>query len=338
MLGQAAQQLGVRKQAALPAVDGALLRQLATVLVAAALLETGLLRLVSRVGVHVPREGVVSDGFEAASLVGSVAFNFASVLSIILVVVLLGALVLRIESGLGRASLAAISAAMLGGLGLSLATGAAAADALFGVAITLLVGILGLVLVRQDGMSGAGRLALLLIVGAYFFYQYYALSYLAYRLLDYAAVPPLSIASLRLGEGLVVLAGGAVFWAWGVGRWRRMGVAGGAAVALVLLAITVGSLSPASTVSILALWTTGLSFFLSFPVYLLSLGLFLVTMVACWRSDDAFWIGAGLFLLLVAGYMPEATYHHLVLLLGVAFLSGAVALAAPDSAEAEPSR
>ena len=69
-----------------------------------------------------------------------------------------------------------------------------------------------------------------------------------------------------------------------------------------------------------------MSFFFPLPVYLLSLGLYLFTVVACLRSDDAPWTGAGLLLLLLAGYMPEATYHHLLILLGVAFLSGAARL------------
>jgi hypothetical protein len=61
----------------------------------------------------------------------------------------------------------------------------------------------------------------------------------------------------------------------------------------------------------------------------------LLTLVACWRSGDAFWAAAGLLLVLLAGYMAESTYGHLLLLLGVAFLSGAVQRAAPHSPIAE---
>jgi len=89
--------------------------------------------------------------------------------------------------------------------------------------------------------------------------------------------------------------------------------------------------------AILALWTTGLSLFLPFPLYLLALGLYLVTLLSCWRSGDAFWPGAGLLVLLLAGYMPEATYQHLLVFLGVAFLSGAV-LAGPGAPAPEINR
>ena len=61
-----------------------------------------------------------------------------------------------------------------------------------------------------------------------------------------------------------------------------------------------------------------------------NLGLYLLTLIACWGSGDASWIGAGLLLVLLAGYMPEATYHHLLLLVGVLFLSGAARWAVPS--------
>ena len=93
-------------------------------------------------------------------------------------------------------------------------------------------------------------------------------------------------------------------------------------MAAVLLALTLAGLSPVSTMAILVLWTTGLSLFLPFPIYLLALALYLLTLVACWRSGDAFWTAAGLLLVLLAGYMAESTYHHLLVLLGVAFLGG----------------
>jgi hypothetical protein len=129
---------------------------------------------------------------------------------------------------------------------------------------------------------------------------------------------------LRLGEGLVVVAGAAAFWAWGARRWRQAGFAGTSITAAAVLIVAAGSLAPAATTSILSLWTTGLSLFLPLPLYLLSLGLYLLTVIACLRSGEDFWTGAGLLLVLLAGYMPEATYDHLLLLLGVAFLSGAM--------------
>ena len=335
MLEGAAPRLAAATRVARPALTGGGLRQLVAVLLAAVLAETLLLRLVTRVGVHVPKGEGAAAAFQAASFLGSLAFNFASLLAIILVVIVLATLVQRIGSRLGRLALVGLSLAMLSGLALSLATNAPAADALFGVSVALLVGLMGLSLAGREGTRPAAGLALALVVAAYFSYQYYVLAHLFYRILDYGAVPPLSITVLRLGEVLAVAAAAAAFWAWGLPRWRWVGTAGLGAVAAVLLALTLAGLSPASTMAILALWTTGLSLFLPFPVYLVALGLYLLTLVACWRSGDGFWIGAGLLLVLLAGYMPEATYQHLLILLGVAFLSRAVQWGRPFPARTE---
>lgn len=322
MLGQVAR-LPAARLFVRPVLDPALFRQLAAALLAGALAETLLLRLATRIGVHLPRGSVASAGIELASLLGTIALNFTSILAVALTVVLLAMLAARLEQPVAKLGLAGLSAAMLAGLGLSLATGAPEADALFGFTMTLLVVLVGTALVNREEVSPAGRVALGLMVGAYVCYQYYTLGHLTAQLFDYTAPPPLAISVLRLGEALVVLAAGAAFWAWGRERWRNAGVVGMALIAGLVLAVGLSSLAPSSTTSILALWTTGMSFFLPLPVYLAALALFLLTVVSSWRSRDAFWIGIGLLLLLLAGYMPEATYHHLLLLLGVAFLSGA---------------
>ncbi len=326
MLGQAAPRLPAGRLLARPALDPALFRQLAAALLAGALAETLMLRLGTRIGVHLPRGRVVSTGIELASLLGTIALNFTSILAVALTLVLLATLVARLEEPAAKLGLAVLSVAMLAGLGLSLAAGSPEADALFGFTMTLLVVVVGTVLVNREEVSPAGRVALGLMVGAYVCYQYYTLGHLATQLLDYTAPPPLAISVLRAGEGLVVLAAGAAFWAWGRERWRNAGFVGMALVIGLVLAVGLSSLAPSSTTSILALWTTGLSFFLPLPVYLTALALFLLTVFASWRSRDSFWIGTGLLLLLLAGYMPEATYHHLLLLLGIAFLSGAARL------------
>ncbi len=331
MLQQATTRFAARSEFARPVLDLGLVRQLTIVLLAAALLETALLRITVRVGVHVPKEAPLRSAFEAVSLGGSLAFNLASLLTIVLVALLLGLLVLRMEGRAEQLSLAALSLAMLWGLATCLATGDPTADAVFGLTISLLVGFVGLAFTGRE-TSRAGRLALALIVVAYLCFQYYSLAHLWYRMLDYAAAPPFGAAALQLGELLVVLASVAVFWAWGAPRWQRLGLGGGALAAAPVLAISLASFSPTSTMPILALWTTGLSLVLPLPVYLLALGLYLATIVACWRSGDGFWPASGLLLILLAGYMAESSYQHLLLLLGIAYLSGAVRRALPEPA------
>jgi hypothetical protein len=335
VLEGAAPRLLAVKRVARPILTTDGLREIATILLAAVLIETLLLRVVTRVGVHLPRSEAVSGLLQGASTVGSFAFNFASLLAIALAVLVLGATVFRMQSNVGRVALAGVSLAMLSGLGLTLATSAPTGDALFGVGVALLVGFMGLVWTGEGASRPSVRLALALMVAAYFCYQYYVLGHLFYRILDYGAVPPMSITLLRTGEVLAVAAAAAAFWAWGLPRWRAVGAAGLLAVAAVLLGLTLAGLSPVSTLAILALWTTGLSLILPSPIYMVALALYLLTLVACFRSGDGFWTAAGLLLVLLAGYMPEATYQHSLLLLGVAFLGAALPWTAPQPTVAE---
>ncbi len=333
MLVPAIRRVSLNWQAAPRWVNETLLRQVVLGLVVAALLEVVLLRLSTRVGVHVPRSDLASDGLQAASFFGSLAFNSASILAIGLTVFLLALMTAQVRDNVARIGLAVISGTLIIGLVMSLITGGAAWDGAFGLAAALLVLMLGLTLMAKRDVTAGPRVAIALIVGAYLCYQYFSLSYTLYRLLDYAALPPLGIDVLRWGEVLVVLAGAGAFWAWGLPRWRLAGRFGIAAVAVLVAAVGISSLALSSTTSILALWTTGMSFFLPSVVYLIALALYLVTILACFRDRDAFWPGAGLLLLLVAGYMPEATYHHLLVILGVGFLSGAFSIAGQQAAE-----
>lgn len=296
-------------------------RQLTIVLIFAALLEALLLRGAVRVGVHLPKDAAVRGPFEAASTLGSLSFNFASILAIALVGWLIASIAIKEKNPLTKGVLLTLGTATLSGLALTLATDEPASDALFGVASATLVVALLAVTLSDRRLAPAAMLAVALVAAAYLSYQYYALSYLFYRILDYAAVPPLSMSVLRLGELLALAGGLAAFAAWGLSRWRYVGLLGFTAICVTVLALTLAALAPASTMSILALWTSGLSLTLPWPLYSLTLGLYLATVVACWRSDDGFWLAAGLLLVMLAGYMAESTYHHLLLLLAVGFLT-----------------
>lgn len=305
-----------------PASPVETLRQLTVVLIVAALIETLVLRGGIRVGVHLPKDAAVQGPFEAASALGSLAFNFASILAIALMAWLIASAAVKEKGFLTRSALLGLGAATLSGLALTVVTDEPAADALFGVAAASLVLVLVAAAAGNERLGPAELIAVALVAAAYLSYQYYVLSYLFYRILDYAAVPPFSTTVLRLGELLALTAALAAFWAWGLPRWRNVGAAGFIAVFGGVLALTAAALSPASTMSILALWTSGLSLTLPWPVYALALALYLTTLIGCWRSGEAFWPAAGLLLVLLAGYMAESTYHHLLLLLGVATLAG----------------
>jgi hypothetical protein len=308
--------------AAFPVRD--IVRQLLPVLLVAAALETLFLRLFVRTGVHLPKSEAVQEIFSVTSLLGSLAFNLAAVLAVVLVPLVLLA-TLRTTRSMGeRALLVVLVAVLLTGLGATLATDAVVADFVFPLAAAALIAYAGLVLPAWTGANARIRLALAVVTVATLSAQYYTLGYQVERLAGATATPALATELLRVGEALVVVAGAAVFWAWGLDRWRWLRAIDFAAVAGVLAVALVAGLAPASTMSILTLWTTGLSLYLPLPLYLLALGLYLVTAVACWRSGDRPVVAAGLLLLLLAGYLPENSEQYLLLVLGVFALSGAL--------------
>ena len=333
MLGTAVSRPIAPRRLTLPDWLASGFRPLTITFLVAVLAETLLLRIVVRVGVHVPKHPIFTEVFEAASTLGSLAFNFASVLALILLTLVLTFVVASKRSRAFSPLIVFLSAALYLGLFLTLVTTAPEADALFGVAAALLAVTVLIIAMRVGHLTPTVTVALALMVAAYLSYEYYTLGYVFYRIFDVAAIPPLSLDALRLGEAIAMVAAAVVFFAWGLPRWGRIGGAGVAFVAVVLLALIVAGLSPASTMAILALWTTGVSLFLPFPVYVLALGLFLLTVVACFRDRNAYRIAAGLMLVLLAGYMAESTYQHLLFLLGIVFLSGIVQEEDAQSAE-----
>lgn len=301
--------------------DPALLQQLVSALLVAGLAELVLLRLVTRVGVHLPKSAPIAEALGVASFLGAFALNAASILATALLALVLLSVAWRASSAWLRWAALGFGATMFWGLAVGLTAKSPTADLAFGLSMTALLVTLGL-LALGPNVSLRGRLALALIVGAYTAHQYYALGYLVYQQLGEQASVPAGVVALRLGELLVVLGGVGAFWAWGLERWRKAGRAGGAFALAPVAALLLGSFAPTTTTSILALWTTGLSLYLPLPLYLAALGLYLLTVASCLRSEDAFCAGAGLLLVLLAGYMPEATYYHVILALGVALLAG----------------
>ena len=310
---------GPRPWVAEPGAAGAwpaLLPPLMLGLAAGALAETVLLRLLVRVGVHFPKEGAVVTLFEGFSWLGSFAFNLSSLLALLAGAVML---VLLLQQPLGwRRHLLAFAALVLAaGLAFSAAGPSAGANLLFGLGGVALAA--AMVSVALD--NTAARLTAALVAAAYLSYQFYSLSHQVWRLQGWTSLPPFSSRALTVGEALVVAAAFAAFWAWGKPRWHHLGKGGLALVTATTLVVALARLTPDSTISILAIWTSGLSLYLPWPIYLIGLWLYLATLLACWRERTAWPLGTGLLLLLLAGYMPQDSYHHLLLLLGLALLA-----------------
>lgn len=315
-----------RRQAADRLADAEVLfRYLLAALTIAGLTELLLLRMLSRVGVHIPKEGLMLEVYGQLTRVGSFAFNVATVLA---VVTLALAAYLLLRQGrptpLRLATLGGLLLLLWWSMLLPLADRTPPTEVAFGLTSAMVLLLLSASFCLRAGAPLAQRLAIGLVTTAFLCSTYYATSYALYRLAGWHGSPPSALSALNAGEALALLTGIAALWAWGSPRWladwRRDPLQ--IAVPSVLAILLLGSyLAPGSTSAILALWTTGLTLYLPFPLYLVSFWLFALTITGRLRRGDRASAGWALLLLLVAGYSLELTYQHLLAVLAVFVLA-----------------
>ena len=134
---------------------------------------------------------------------------------------------------------------------------------------------------------------------------------------------------LRCGELAAVLTPMAFFAAvalpdeWWVGkRWI--------APVLLSMALAAGNIADIATGSgytgVFSIWSVGLTLWLPWPIYAVSIGLFLYAVLTCFAHSSAGYgdanVAMGMLLILYAGYNLQLTYQHLLVVLAFALLTG----------------
>jgi len=299
-------------------------------LLAAGLGELFLYRMLSRIGVHIPKEGAVLDVYNALVRTGSFAFNVSSIAVFLALALLTYGCVRRWDSRWPLRAATPPLIAAFGAVSLLLAfvdEGESAKLAYGAFSAGLMIALAAIA--WTDGRGDPGRKAIVaLIVLAYLFAQYYSLSNQAYRALELTAAPPLTARALEIAELMVVATALLAFWRWSGVRaglsWRPSPVQLGVAGLLVFAFLGAYRGEDSSTAAILSLWTIGLTLYLPLPVYALTLGLYGAALVACLgraRRDPAFVPDAiALGLLPVAGLTLDLTYQHMVALVALLLL------------------
>lgn len=301
-------------------------------LLAAGLGELVLFRALSRVGVHIPKEGVVIDLYDALVRLGSFAFDVSTVVVFLAVGLLAYALLRRPATPhLLLATVPPLLFFATLSLILDLTEEGPSVKLAYGVLSAAIMILIALHAWQERQREPARSLAVGLVVLAYLAAQYQLLAYQGYRALDIGAQPPGTTRALELAELLVLANAFLLFWAWsGVRaglRWRPWWpqVVVGGLLIVVFLGAYRGEES--STAAILSLWTLGLTLYLPLPLYALALGLYGATVLACLgnarREPRRLWDAVALGLLPVAGLTLELTYQHLVALVALLLLAGA---------------
>lgn len=301
-------------------------------LLVAGLSELVLFRTLSRVGVHIPKQGVVLEIFDGLVEIGSYAFNVATAAAVVAVVVLSTAL---LKGQFGRRPLAiAVAPALIALAGVSvllaLLEEGPAARLVFGlISAAVMLALAGQALADRR-QAPVRSLIVLVTVLAYLGGQYHVLAVQAYQSFAVNSNPPAGMAALEVAEALVLLNTFLIFSVWSGVRLRHDSrpTLTQLAVAGALIALFLGSYygrPDSSTASILSLWSLGLTLYLPVPLYALALGLFGATLVRCAdrarRDETAVWELVALGLLPVAGLTLELTYQHLVALTALLLLT-----------------
>ncbi|MBI2324398.1 MAG: hypothetical protein HYU87_05515 [Chloroflexi bacterium] len=293
---------------------------LVVLLAAAGALELVLLRLLYRVGLFIPRDGPLLDGYRVATFAGSFAFDAASVLAVALVVlVALRARARPVTSGLlvGAAALA-VAASVLPDV--RDAVRAMLAGTVVAAGIALVVPV-----IRDRDRGAIDRAGVALATLVVVIAQAAALVGALAATLP-VALPAVLVPMSRLAEGTAIAA--AIAMCAAVVRVSRPGPA-----ALAFAAAGGGILAAALALwpyltGIVLLWATGISLVFPAPAYPIALAALLLAAATSARRHPE--RSLGLVLLVVAGVIPQSTTHVLVAVVALALLSaGATVPAAP---------
>lgn len=138
-----------------------------------------------------------------------------------------------------------------------------------------------------------------------------------YATLQWPGPPPLTGLFFNLGELLVVLSVFALWWSYGRGATWRVWLA----AALPALVFAGSHLASAAMTGILAVWSVGLTLYLPWPLYAVSLWLAGVTGIVALRRDDPG--GWAILLLISGGYAPQLSLQAFLGLIALWLLAEA---------------
>jgi hypothetical protein len=283
-------------------------------LVLAALLDWLLTRTLTRLAIFMPKTPAMISGYEILSFVGQVGSSLAG----LLVLTGLGWIICY-EWRRGSRWLPLVLATQIGLSLLFLVVipfgwSAVARHVLTLAAIFLLAHPI-LKSRSQSGQLPRQQMLLLLPVLALSLGEFFHLSPAIYSLLRWPGPPAFSLTLFNLGEFFAVVTPMALWWVWGRGAPHRAWIIGS------IPAILFGVLylaTPAMTGTIV-IWSTGMTLYLPWPLYTLSLWVAGTTILAATgRQSTAGW---AILLLAAGGYAPQFSVQIFLSLIGLWLLT-----------------
>jgi len=280
----------------------------------AALADWLITRTLTRSAIFVPKSPPVITAYEALGLIGQWAFTLTSLLALVAVGWMAFRL-LRARRGI------VLPITLLGLLALSLLFVVIPPGGWLAVDYHLLViaaaGLIGWGMWTRAG--GGGRKiawvfpALALLAG-----EALQLNQALFGAMRWPGPPPGAMTLFNLGELFAVLSMVGLWWAycWYPGQ---DGIRPYVLAALPALAFSAAHLINPAMTGIVAIWSTGLTLYLPWPVYAVSLWLAGVVVFASLRRGDA--VGWAVLLLAAGGYAPQLSTQVFLILIALWLLS-----------------
>ncbi len=265
-------------------------------------------RTLTRAAIHMPKTPFLITVYEGFNLIGQFAATLAGLLA------LAGLLwIVWHELGTRRAGLplllAALAALSLVFVVVAPSGGLALAYQIAGLAAVILI------MARVARMDARFRLSLLVPAMAMLLSAAYQAIPALFEALRWPNPLPLADVCFYLGEVFVVLSPVALWLAVGRPASRRVWLA----AALPALFFAVMYLASPSMTGVMAIWSTGLTLYLPWPMYTLSLWLAGVTVIVAVRRGDP--VGMALVLLAAGGYAPQLSAQWFMGLIGLWLLA-----------------
>ena len=260
-------------------------------LTVAALADWLIARTFTRTAIHVPKPPFMIAAYQGANWIGQLAITLTALLGLLA----LGWIAWRewrtrraVLLPLALSSLAALSLASL--IIIPSSWLAVSGHALSSMAVILLIRRMLTRELRASALFPAAAVLVSIV---------YQLGPALYEALQWPGPPTFSDVLFNLGELLVVISAIALWRVHGHGASRRDWLTASIPMAIFLIAYLA---SPAMT-GIMAVWSSGLTLYLPWPLYALSLWLAGVTVIVAFRRNDA--AGLAIVLLAAGGYAPQ---------------------------------
>jgi hypothetical protein len=260
-------------------------------LAVAALTDWLIARTLTRTAIHMPKPPFMIAAYQGANLIGQLAVTLTALLGLLA----LGWIAWH-EWRARRAVLLPLALSGLAALSLAflvITPSSWLAMSSHALSLTAVILLMGRMLTRELRASALFPAAAVLISIVYQFGP------TLYEALQWPGPPPFSDMLFNLGELLVVISAIALWKAHGHGASGRDWLAASVPMAIFIIAYLA---SPAMT-GIMAVWSIGLTLYLPWPLYALSLWLAGVTVIVAFRRNDA--AGLAIVLLAAGGYAPQ---------------------------------